>query len=94
MHKIANEVKFLEDVVNQTYEAKQDIKNILTRLHDLDSKLVRIFGLLGDKLEITGNQLDEYEKDFVKEYESQIITNEELERTKKFGEVVKEIIGI
>ena len=28
------------------------------------------------------------------DYEPQVITNEELERTRKFGEAVKEIIGI
>jgi len=94
MHEIANEIKFLTNVVDQAHEVKQDIKSMLKMLNKLDSKLVKVFKLLGDRLEITGDQLDKYEKDFVKEYEAKIMTNEELKRTEKFGEAIKKIIGI
>jgi hypothetical protein len=94
MHEIANEIKFLTNVVDQAHEVKQDIKSMLKMLNKLDSKLVKVFKLLGDRLEITGDQLDKYEKDFVKEYEAKIMTNEELKRTEKFGDAIKKIIGI
>ena len=89
MHEIANEIKFLTNIVDQAHEVKQDIKSMLKMLNKLDSKLVKVFKLLGDRLEITGDQLDKYEK----EYEAQMITDEEIERTEKFGEALKEIIG-
>ena len=94
MNEMANEVKFLTDIVDQAHEVKRDIKNISEMLDKLNNNLVKVFKLFGDRLEVTGDKLDKYEKDFVKEYESKVITDEELKRTKKFGEAVKEIIGI
>ena len=94
MHEIANEVKFLTDIVDQAHEVKQDIKNISEMLDKLNNNLVKVFKLFGDRLEITGDKLDKYEKDFVKEYEAKVITDEELKRTENFGEAIKEIIGV
>ena len=89
MQDTANEIKFLTDVVDQAHEVKRDIKDISEMLDKLNNNLVKVFKLFGNRLEVTGDKLDKYEK----EYEAQMITDEEIERTEKFGEALKEIIG-
>ena len=81
MNDILNEKEFLEEI-----KSKMTIINdAMGEVFDLIIERVTYKKALVTKFE---ESIEEYN------YEPQVMTNEELERTKKFGEVVKEIIGI
>ena len=81
MNEILNEKEFLEEI-----KSKMTIINdAMGEVFDLIIERVTYKKALVTKFE---ESIEEYN------YEPQVMTNEELERTKKFGEVVKEIIGI
>ena len=88
MYDILNEKEYLEE-----------IKSEISEIHKLHLLFIGIIDKMFDSI----TERVEYKKALIRkfeervneyEYEPEVITNEELERTKKFGEVVKEIIGI
>ena len=84
MNDILIDEKFLKEI-----KSKMTIINdAMGEVFDLIIERVEYKKALVRKFEESVDELDIYE------YEPQVVTNEELERTKKFGEVVKEIIGI
>ena len=81
MNEILNEKEFLEE-----------IKSKMTIINDA---MGEVFDLIIERVEYKKALVRKFEESIEEyDYEPQVITNEELERTKKFGEVVKEIIGI
>jgi len=81
MNEILNEKEFLEE-----------IKSKMTIINDT---MGEVFDLIIERVEYKKALVRKFEESIEEyDYEPQVITNEELERTKKFGEVVKEIIGI
>ena len=81
MNDILNEKEFLEGI-------KSEISGIykkIDKMYDLITERVEYKKALIRKFE---ESVDEYE------YEPEVATNEEIKRVEKFGEVVKEIIGI
>ena len=81
MNEILNEKEFLEE-----------IKSKMTTINDT---MGDVFDLIIERVTYKKALVTKFEESIKEyEYEPQIMTNEELERTKKFGEVVKEIIGI
>ena len=81
MNEILNEKEFLEEIKSKMTV----INDVIIEVLDLIIQRVEYKKALVRKFE---ESIDEYE------YEPQVITNEELERTKKFGEAIKEIIGV
>jgi len=81
MNDILIDEKFLTEIKSKM----TIINNVMGEVFDLIIERVEYKKALVRKFE---ESIEEYD------YEPQVITNEELERTKKFGEVVKEIIGI
>ena len=88
----------MDDILNEK-EYLEGIKSEISEIHKLHLLFIGII----DKMFESITERVEYKKALIRkfeervneyEYEPEIITNEELERTKKFGEVVKEIIGI
>jgi hypothetical protein len=81
MNDILIDEKFLTEIKSKM----TIINNVMGEVFDLIIERVEYKKALVRKFE---ESIEEYD------YEPQVITNEELERTKKFGEAVKEIIGI
>ena len=88
----------MDDILNEK-EYLEEIKSEISEIHKLHLLFIGIIDKMFDSI----TERVEYKKALIRkfeervneyEYEPEIITNEELERTKKFGEVVKEIIGI
>ena len=88
----------MDDILNEK-EYLEGIKSEISEIHKLHLLFIGIIDKMFDSI----TERVEYKKALIRkfeervneyEYEPEVITNEELERTKKFGEVVKEIIGI
>jgi len=88
----------MDDILNEK-EYLEEIKSEISEIHKLHLLFIGIIDKMFDSI----TERVEYKKALIRkfeervneyEYEPEVITNEELERTKKFGEVVKEIIGI
>ena len=88
----------MNDVLNEK-EYLEEIKSEISEIHKLHLLFIGIIDKMFDSI----TERVEYKKALIRkfeervneyEYEPEVMTNEELERTKKFGEVVKEIIGI
>ena len=88
----------MDDILNEK-EYLEGIKSEISEIHKLHLLFIGIIDKMFDSI----TERVEYKKALIKkfeervneyEYEPEVMTNEELERTKKFGEVVKEIIGI
>ena len=88
----------MNDVLNEK-EFLEGIKSEISEIHKLHFSFIGIIDKMFDSI----TERVEYKKALIRkfeervneyEYEPEVMTNEELERTKKFGEVVKEIIGI
>ena len=88
----------MDDILN-VKEYLEGIKSEISEIHKLHLLFIGIIDKMFDSI----TERVEYKKALIRkfeervneyEYEPEVITNEELERTKKFGEVVKEIIGI
>ena len=88
----------MDDILNEK-EYLEEIKSEISEIHKLHLLFIGIIDKMFDSI----TERVEYKKALIRkfeervneyEYEPEVITNEELERTKKFGDVVKEIIGI
>ena len=88
----------MDDILNEK-EYLEEIKSEISEIHKLHLLFIGIIDKMFDSI----TERVEYKKALIRkfeervneyEYEPEVITNEELERTKKFGEVVKKIIGI
>jgi|TARA_R100001143_G_scaffold57626_1_gene54984 hypothetical protein len=88
----------MDDILNEK-EYLEGIKSEISEIHKLHLLFIGIIDKMFDSI----TERVEYKKALIRkfeervneyEYEPEVMTNEELERTKKFGEVVKEIIGI
>ena len=88
----------MDDILNEK-EYLEGIKSEISEIHKLHLLFIGIIDKMFDSI----TERVEYKKALIRkfeervneyEYEPEVMTNEELDRTKKFGEVVKEIIGI
>jgi len=71
------------------------LKEIKSKMTIINDAMGEVFDLIIERVEYKKALVRKFEESIEEyDYEPQVITNEELERTKKFGEVVKEIIGI
>ena len=71
------------------------LKEIKSKMTIINDAMGEVFDLIIERVEYKKALVRKFEESIEEyDYEPQVITNEELERTKKFGEAVKEIIGI
>ena len=88
----------MDDILNEK-EYLEEIKSEISEIHKLHLLFIgiidKMFDSITERVEYKKALIRKFEESIEEyDYEPQVITNEELERTKKFGEVVKEIIGI
>ena len=81
--------------MNDTLIDEKFLKEIKSKMVVINDTMGEVFDLIIERVEYKKALVRKFEESIEEyDYEPQVITNEELERTKKFGEVVKEIIGI
>ena len=82
----------MNDILNE----KEFLEGIKSEISGIYNKIDNMFDLITERVEYKKALVRKFEESVTEEYEyePEVMTNEELERTKKFGEVVKEIIGI
>ena len=81
----------MNDILNE----KEFLEGIKSKITIINNAMGEVFDLIIERVEYKKALVRKFEESIEEyDYEPQVITNEELERTKKFGEVVKEIIGI
>tara|TARA_R100001244_G_scaffold64150_2_gene53160 strand:- start:1396 stop:1641 length:246 start_codon:yes stop_codon:yes gene_type:complete len=81
----------MNDILNE----KEFLEGIKSKMTIINNAMGEVFDLIIERVEYKKALIRKFEESIEEyDYEPQVITNEELERTKKFGEAVKEIIGI
>ena len=81
----------MNDILND----KEFLEGIKSKMVICNDAMGEVFDLIIERVEYKKALVRKFEESIEEyDYEPQVITNEELERTKKFGEAVKEIIGI
>ena len=81
--------------MNDALNDKEFLEGIKSKMVICNDAMLEVFDLIIERVEYKKALVRKFEESMEEyDYEPQVITNEELERTKKFGEVVKEIIGI
>ena len=87
MNDILNEKEFLEGI-------KSEITDTYKLHSSLMEKIDKIFDLITERVEYNKALIRKFEESVTEEYEYEPINNDEMQRVEKFGEVVKEIIGL
>ena len=81
----------MNDILNE----KEFLEGIKSEISGIYKKIDKMFDLITERVEYKKALIRKFEESVDEyEYEPEIATNEEIKRVEKFGEVVKEIIGI
>ena len=82
----------MNDVLNE----KEFLEGIKSEISGIYKKIDKMFDLITERVEYKKALIKKFEERVNEEYEyePEVATNEEIKRVEKFGEVVKEIIGI
>jgi len=81
----------MNDILNE----KEFLEGIKSEISGIYKKIDKMFDLITERVEYKKALIRKFEESVNEyEYEPEIATNEEIKRVEKFGEVVKEIIGI
>jgi len=81
----------MNDILNE----KEFLEGIRSEISGIYKKIDKMFDLITERVEYKKALIRKFEESVDEyEYEPQVATNEEIKRVEKFGEVVKEIIGI
>ena len=81
--------------MNDTINEKEFLEGIKSEISGIYKKIDKMFDLITERVEYKKALIRKFEESVDEyEYEPEIATNEEIKRVEKFGEVVKEIIGI
>ena len=87
MNDILNEKEYLEGIKSEISE--------IHKLHLLFIGIIdKMFDSITERVEYKKALIRKFEESVAEEYEYEPINNDEMQRVEKFGEVVKEIIGI
>ena len=87
MNDILNEKEFLEGI-------KSEITDTYKLHSSFMEKIDKMFELITERVEYKKALIRKFEESVAEEYEYEPINNDEIQRVEKFGEVVKEIIGL
>ena len=82
----------MNDILNE----KEFLEGIKSEISGIYKKIDKMFDLITERVEYKKALIRKFEESVTEEYEyePEVATNEEIKRVEKFGEVVKEIIGI
>ena len=81
----------MNDILNE----KEFLEGIKSEISGIYKKIDKMFDLITERVEYKKALIRKFEESVNEyEYEPEVATNEEIKRVEKFGEVVKEIIGI
>ena len=79
----------MNDMINE----KEFLEGIKSEISGIYKKIDKMFDLITERVEYKKALIRKFEES-AEEYEYEPINNDEMQRVEKFGEVVKEIIGI
>ena len=79
--------------MNDTINEKEFLEGIKSEISEIYKKIDKMFDLITERVEYKKALIRKFEES-AEEYEYEPINNDEMQRVEKFGEVVKEIIGI
>ena len=80
----------MNDMINE----KEFLEGIKSEISGIYKKIDKMFDLITERVEYKKALIRKFEESVAEEYEYEPINNDEIQRVEKFGEVVKEIIGI
>jgi hypothetical protein len=80
----------MNDILNE----KEFLEGIKSEISGIYKKIDKMFDLITERVEYKKALIRKFEESVAEEYEYEPINNDEMQRVEKFGEVVKEIIGI
>jgi hypothetical protein len=80
--------------MNDTINEKEFLEGIKSEISGIYKKIDKMFDLITERVEYKKALIRKFEESVTEEYEYEPINNDEMQRVEKFGEVVKEIIGI
>ena len=80
----------MNDILNE----KEFLEGIKSEISGIYEKIDKMFDLITERVEYKKALIRKFEESVAEEYEYEPINNDEMQRVEKFGEVVKEIIGI
>ena len=81
----------MNDILNE----KEFLEGIKSEISGIYKKIDKMFDLITERVEYKKALIRKFEERVNEyEYEPEVATDEEIKRVEKFGEVVKEIIGI
>jgi len=80
----------MNDILNE----KEFLEGIKSEISGIYKKIDKMFDLITERVEYKKALIRKFEESVTEEYEYEPINNDEMQRVEKFGEVVKEIIGI
>ena len=80
--------------MNDTINEKEFLEGIKSEISGIYKKIDKMFDLITERVEYKKALIRKFEESVAEEYEYEPINNDEMQRVEKFGEVVKEIIGI
>ena len=80
----------MNDILNE----KEFLEGIKSEISGIYKKIDKMFDLITERVEYKKALIRKFEESVAEEYEYEPINNDEMQRVEKFGEVVKEIIGL
>ena len=80
--------------MNDTINEKEFLEGIKSEISEIYKKIDKMFDLITERVEYKKALIRKFEESVAEEYEYEPINNDEMQRVEKFGEVVKEIIGL
>ena len=80
----------MNDMINE----KEFLEGIKSEISGIYKRIDKMFDLITERVEYKKALIRKFEESVAEEYEYEPINNDEIQRVEKFGEVVKEIIGI
>ena len=80
----------MNDILNE----KEFLEGIKSEISGIYKKIDKMFDLITERVEYKKALIRKFEESVTEEYEYEPINNDEMQRVEKFGEVVKEIIGL
>ena len=80
----------MNDILNE----KEFLEGIKSEISGIYKKIDKMFDLITERVEYKKALIRKFEESVAEEYEYEPINNDEIQRVEKFGEVVKEIIGL
>ena len=80
----------MNDILNE----KEFLEGIKSEIRGVYKKIDKMYDLIIERVEYKKVLVKKFEESVTEEYEYESINNDEMQRVEKFGEVIKEIVGL